>query len=79
MEESEKIGEQIGCQLESAGDMIDGLLGIVAHDERIVSQSRSTVGASLIQTAHACSHEVVIIDDEHGFSFLASITSAGGR
>jgi hypothetical protein len=35
MKESKEVGKQIGCQLESAGDMVDGLLGIVAHDERI--------------------------------------------
>src|SRR5579884_1490903 len=39
MKERKKISEQIGCQLESAGDMVDSLFSIVAHDERICSVS----------------------------------------
>jgi hypothetical protein len=73
-----EVCEQIGCQLESAGDMVDGLLGIVAHDERIRSVSQSTVGAQFVQTAYPCSHEVTIIDDKHDFSFLTNSTPAGG-
>src|SRR2546425_12303845 len=45
--------------------MIDGLPRIVAHDEWIACKGESAIGAQLVQTAHACPHEVVIIDNEH--------------
>jgi hypothetical protein len=30
-----EVSEQIGCQLESTGNMIDRLSDIITHDERI--------------------------------------------
>ncbi len=41
------------------------LNGCAAHDERILGKGTSAVGAQLVQTAHACPHEVIIMNDEH--------------
>src|SRR6266568_7719444 len=77
MEEGEQINEQIRRQFEGAGDMVDGLPRIVTHDERVSGIRFTTVRAALVQACYACPREVVIIDDEHGVSFLTSITSGG--
>jgi len=38
MEEGEKIHQDLGGELKSAGGVIDSLLGLVAQDERILSE-----------------------------------------
>jgi hypothetical protein len=76
-EEREEVNEDLCGKLKSAGGMIDGLFGIVAQDERVGGKGYSAVGTPLVQTAHACQHAMVIIDDEHdSFLFLTSLTVA---
>ena len=45
--------------------MVDGLLGIVAHDEWILSKGCPAVGTEFVQAARACPRAVIVIDDKH--------------
>jgi hypothetical protein len=76
MEERKEVNEDLGGQLKRAGNMIDGLRGIIAHDERILRKGSSTVGTHLVQAAHSCSQAMFISDDEHErFLFLTSLSA----
>jgi hypothetical protein len=63
--EGEEIDQKIGGEFESTRNMVDGLGGIVAHDERVGSKGFAAVGTQVIQAAHTSSDEVIIRDDEH--------------
>jgi len=63
-----QIHHEVCGEFERAGDMVDGLLCIIAHDERIRSEYFLAVVALLLQAQDPCETKLVIIHDEHDFS-----------
>ena len=49
MEEGEKIYQDLCGKLKSVGGVIDGLFGLVAHDEQRLNHSRDTIRPGCIR------------------------------
>ena len=49
MEEGRQIDQEVCGEFERAGDMVHGLLRIVAHDERVRGQWPGAVGTLFLQ------------------------------
>jgi hypothetical protein len=65
MEEGCQIDQEVCGEFERAGDMLHGLLCIVAHDKRIRSQRLLAVVTPLLQARSACQTKMGVVYDEH--------------
>jgi len=65
VEEGKEIDQQISCQFERTGDVVDGLHRVISHDERISHKRQVAVGAQFREAPNPCAAEVVSVDDEH--------------
>jgi hypothetical protein len=65
MKECVQVYEQIGGKLERAGDMIDGLLWIIAHKQRVDRQWPRAIATRFLQACHTCQSEMGSVDNEH--------------
>ena len=65
MKEGRQIDQEVCGEFERAGDMVHGLLCIVAHDKRIRSQRLLAVVTPLLQARSACQTKMGVVYDEH--------------
>src|SRR6266571_2789904 len=68
MEEGRQIDQEVRHEFKRTGDMVHGLVGIIAHNERVRGQWPGTVRTALLQARHACQSEMGVIHNEHWVS-----------
>src|SRR6266699_6264683 len=64
-EDGKHICQQVGGQFERTGNMVHGLIRIVAHDERIRGERFCAVGTRLLQARDPGETELVMVHNEH--------------
>ncbi len=64
MKECRQINQEVRREFERARDMVDRLLGIITHDERIGGQWPGAMAAPFSQARSTCTLEMGVIHNE---------------